>query len=292
MSTLSDMAGLLPKRPLNAHKGMVGRVGVIAGSSGMMGAAFLTSKSTLKTGAGLVYLMSIDSPPSPQPEWSPELIYCPLPSHSGHLSRDALVSIKKYIHDHQIECLAVGPGLGRASDTQHVVQQLLQWISEIGLPCVLDADGLMAIQISHLKQLNKGQIVMTPHPKEFQTVFGVAIDSENRKEMCEEMAVQSHQIVVLKGAQTVVSFQKGSYINETGNAGMATAGSGDVLTGIIAGLMGQKLTLYNAAKLGVYIHGLAGDYAKKELSEYSLTASDIIAHLGDVFKSLEAHGTQ
>jgi NAD(P)H-hydrate epimerase len=183
--------------------------------------------------------------------------------------------------------LALGPGLSQQITTQKLIRKVLQMTE---LPLVIDADGLNALK-GRLEVLGacRGRAVLTPHPGEFVRVFGGKLDDSEtlRKKRAEDIAQKHGVVVVLKGHRTVVASPDGeAYVNTSGNPGMATAGSGDVLTGVIAALIGQGLSNFEAAGLGVHVHGMAGDLAAKKIGQVSLTASDILKFLPDVFKTL------
>ena len=183
--------------------------------------------------------------------------------------------------------MAVGPGLSRNPQTQKLVHKILQTTA---LPLVLDADGLNAL-IGRLKVLDevKSDLVITPHPGEMARLLNlkVAEVQKNRAKLAKDFAKKHNLAVVLKGYRTVVASRGGQvYINQTGNPGMASGGCGDVLTGIIASFLGQGMDPYSAAKLAVYVHGLAGDYAAKEKGEIGLTATDILDNLARAFQTV------
>jgi NAD(P)H-hydrate epimerase len=183
--------------------------------------------------------------------------------------------------------LAIGPGLSQHSTTQQLIRKVLQTTE---LPLVVDADGLNALK-GHLKVLDacRGRAVLTPHPGEFVRVFGGKLDDSDalRKKRSVDAAQKHGGVIVLKGHRTVIAAPEGDcYINTTGNPGMATAGSGDVLTGMIAALVGQRLSHFEAACLGVHVHGLAGDMAAEKIGQVSLTAGDLLRFLPEAFKSL------
>jgi len=285
-SDIDVMRSLLPVRSKNAHKGLCGRVGIVAGSSTMLGAAILTAKAALRTGSGLVYLLTVPEAAASVNAAIPEVVVLPLPSKEGVITEEAFSKIDDYYKQFHFHIMAIGPGLGRMLTTQSLVKQLLPWAKNYGIPLVIDADALFAISIEQLKDLVKDQAIITPHPKEFEFVFGVKVDPKKRREAAEKAGRDSKQIIVLKGQNTVIANNQLSFVNSTGNEGLATAGSGDVLTGIITSLIGQAVPPLSAARLGVFIHGLAGDYLKVKNSTYSLIASDIIDTIGAVYLEL------
>ena len=210
-----------------------------------------------------------------------EVMTLPLPeTASGSLSIKAYNKIKDF--SRKIDILVIGPGLSRDKSTQSLVRRIIRTIPR---PMVIDADGLNALA-GHLKYLKDGMI-LTPHPGEMASLIGISSEKVqgNRKTIAGDFARKYKIILVLKGHNTLVSDKKGNlYINRTGNPGMATAGSGDVLTGMIAAFLAQGLDSFNAAKYAVYLHGLAGDLAVREKTQISLIASDIIAKIPEAIK--------
>ena len=272
------------KRPVTAHKGDFGRVFILAGSRGMTGAAHLAGMGALRSGAGLVTIGVPDAVYPIIARREAELMVRPLPStRQGTLSLKGFLEIKRFCLSQNV--LAIGPGLSQNNTTQKLICKILQ---AVRLPAVIDADGLNALA-GNLKVLNacRGRAVLTPHPGEFTRVFGGRLNDSAifRKKRALETARQYGVVTVLKGHHTVVASPEGNcYVNMTGNPGMATAGSGDVLTGIVAALIGQGLSCYEAACLGVHVHGLAGDLAAKKVGQISLTAGDILRFLSGAFK--------
>ena len=273
MTVLSK--GLLPPRPSQTHKGDVGHVFVLAGSIGCSGAAALCVMGALRVGAGLVTLGIPKSLHDPMVEKLTEAMLKVLPeTREGSLSLQGLPEIVSTIE--KMDAVAIGPGLSQQQQTKELVRQLLPKIIK---PLVLDADGLNALaeDVGLLKKLSLPSI-LTPHPGEMGRLIrlSAADVQRDRERVAMGFAKKYNVIVILKGHGTVVaSFDGSVYLNETGNPGMASGGSGDVLTGMIAGLLGQRLSLFDAACLGVYLHGLAGDLAAKERGEIGLLASDI-----------------
>ena len=268
--------GLLPPRPPHTHKGDVGRVFLLAGSVGLSGAAALCTMGALRIGAGLVTLGIPKSLHDPMVEKLTEAMLKVLPeTKDGSLSLQGLPEIVSTIE--RMDAVAIGPGLSQQTQTKELVRQLLPKIAK---PLVLDADGLNALaeEVGLLKKLTLPSI-LTPHPGEMGRLIRQSSDEiqRDRERTAKEFAKKYHVVVVLKGHGTVVaSFDGTSYLNETGNPGMASGGFGDVLTGMITGLLGQKLSLFDAACLGVYLHGLAGDLAARERGEIGLLASDLL----------------
>ena len=274
------------KRSLTAHKGDMGRVFILAGSRGMTGAANLAGMGALRSGAGLVTIGVPDAVYLVIAKRESELMVRPLPStNKGTLSLKGFSEIKRLCATQNV--LAIGPGLSQHVTTQKLVRKILQ---ETELPLVIDADALNALR-GNLKVLRecRDRAVLTPHPGEFLRLFGGKLDETDafRKAHATKISQEYQVVLVLKGYHTVVASPAGEcYVNPTGNPGMATAGSGDVLTGVIAALIGQGLSHFEAACLGVHVHGLAGDMAAKKIGQVSLTAGDILRWLPEAFKEL------
>lgn len=260
-----------------SHKGTYGHALIIAGSYGKAGAAILAAKACLRSGSGLVTIHT--------PKKNVSSIHAAFP--------EAMVSIDT--NDEQIseipdlnnfDAIGIGPGIGLHEDTITAFKRLIQTAD---LPLVIDADAINIISENKtwISFLPQGSI-LTPHPKEFERLSGKCNDSFERLQKARELALKSNVIIVLKGAHTAIVSPSGKvYFNTTGNPGMATAGSGDVLTGVITSLLAQGFNSFEAALLGVYIQGKAGDFAAKEFSLQSLIAGDIINAFSEVFLSLE-----
>lgn len=272
----SDIVNLLPSREKNSHKGSYGRVGIMAGSTGMTGAPYLTSQSALRTGSGLVYTMVPKSLEAIMSIKLTEAIIKPMEDMGkGYFVKEALAHILKGIKN--LDALAIGPGMGVDRDRLHIIKEIIKNYKK---PMVLDADAINSLAMDPEVLLNRNSpMVLTPHPGELGRFLNKTIDEiqENRIFYSKYTSEKYNVVVVLKGHKTVVASPKGDiYINNTGNPGMATAGSGDVLTGIILSLIGQGIELLDATKLGVFTHGLAGDLAKESKGEYGLIARDIL----------------
>ncbi len=272
-------SGLLPPRPRDAHKGSCGQVAICAGSRGMAGAAALCAMGALRAGAGLVKLAVPSGILDALAAKLTEPILVPLAeTKQGTVSRKALDALRDLAAESDV--LAVGPGLSQADETKTLIRDI---VATGKTRMVLDADGLNGIAgaATSLRSL-RGRAVLTPHPGELARLLHSTAEKiqEARLETTIDFAKRHGVVTILKGADTVVADPNGShFINETGNAGMASGGMGDVLTGIIAALIGQKLSLYDAACLGVYLHGLAGDIAKEELGGIGLIASDVAVRI-------------
>lgn len=267
---------LLPRRTKFAHKGNYGHALIIAGSYGKMGACVLSSKSCLRSGAGLVT--------AHVPKKGYDIIQTAVPECMTVIDPDQeiqanLPDLKPY------NVIAAGPGIGQSAQTQKLIKVLIQ---ESQVPLVFDADAIniLAENKTWLSFLPSNSI-LTPHPGEFDRLAGKSKNGFERIEKARELAKKHHIYLVLKGANTAVCTPRGYvWFNSTGNPGMATAGSGDVLTGIIAGMLAQHMKPFDAACLGVFIHGLAGDEAVDEIGEEALIASDITNYLPDAYDLL------
>jgi NAD(P)H-hydrate epimerase len=260
-----------------SHKGTYGHSLIIAGSYGKAGAAILSAKACLRSGAGLVTIHTSQKNVSSIHASFPEAM----------VSIDTNDKIISEIPDlSHYDAIAIGPGIGLNEETVLAFKRLIQTSN---LPLVIDADAINILSENKtwLSFLPKGSI-LTPHPKEFDRLAGKSNDSFERLQKARELAIKRNVIIVLKGAHTAIVSPSGMvYFNSTGNPGMATAGSGDVLTGVITSLLAQGFNSFEAALLGVYIHGKAGDIVSGKYSQQSLIASDIINCLCDAFLLFE-----
>ncbi|MHC4465970.1 MAG: NAD(P)H-hydrate dehydratase [Planctomycetota bacterium] len=263
--------------------GTFGKVAIIAGSVGMSGAAALAGKAALRSGAGLVRIATAKSALPIVASIDPSYTTIPLPEdNQGRISQKALNTILDVIEEN--DCLAIGPGLGVSNQLQVVLQTLIQ---QENLKLIIDGDGLNNLsRINNWPKKLKAKVILTPHPGEFQRLWKCLCRkkvSAARSNQAAELAKITKTVIALKGAPTVVTDSQKIYVNKTGNPGMATAGSGDVLTGVIAALIGQGLNCFDATVLGVYIHSSAGDIAAKKVGQVSLTSTDIIEALPEAF---------
>jgi len=276
----------LPRRARDGHKGDYGRVLVVGGSRGMAGAVALAANAALRGGAGLVTFAAPQTVQLTIAGLCPCATSVPLAcDDGGELTPAATRQLLRAARPADV--LAVGPGMG-AGNAQ---QGLLRVVLDQDKPVVLDADGLNHLaRIDDWPQLRRCPVILTPHPGEFSRLTGRSVeDIQADREGAIVAAVRQWQdtrtqdvpplVGVLKGAGTVVTDGRRVYVNDTGNPGMATGGSGDVLTGLAAGLLGQGLAPFEAACLAVRTHGRAGDLAAAKLGEVSLTASDLLDHL-------------
>jgi ADP-dependent NAD(P)H-hydrate dehydratase / NAD(P)H-hydrate epimerase len=273
-----DIAGILKARKRFSHKGTFGHALLIAGSYGKMGAAVLASKACMQAGAGLLT--------THVPRQGYDIIQTAFPEamisiDEGEEYFSGLRDIGPY------NAIAIGPGIGMEKQTQNGLKLLIQNAAN---PLILDADALNILgeNKTWLSFLPLGSI-LTPHPKEFERIASKASDSLERIEIQKEFSKKYSVYVILKGAFSSISTPDGKvFFNPTGNPGMATGGSGDVLTGILSGLLAQGYTPLSTCLMGTFIHGLAGDIAAKKKGFESLIASDIIENLGKAFKKLYA----
>jgi len=283
MQIIENIPKLKP-RAIDAHKGDFGKVCIIAGSVGMSGAAALAGRSALRAGAGLVRVATPKSVLPIVASIEPSFTTIPLAEDTaGRISGRAIDTVLKAAGEN--DALAFGPGVGLSGQLRSVLRALLE---QEGLRLVIDADGLnnLAKMRNWPRQL-KAELILTPHPGEMKRLWSALFREHlpaERRQQAEQLSSRTGTVVVLKGAGTVVADGQKIYVNKTGNPGMATAGSGDVLTGIITALIGQGLSNFDAAVLGVYIHGLAGDIAAKRVGQVSLITTDIIEALPEAFK--------
>ena len=269
-----EMSELIPKRKQDSHKGNFGKVLVIAGSQGMIGAAVLSAIAALKAGAGLVTLAVPDSERLVAASFYPEIMTEGLADKDGIISTDAIGKILKISADKDV--IVFGPGIGKSQSIHLILRELLKSFEGTLL---IDADGINALAKNpEILKDSVSKVILTPHPGEMARLLGesTAKVQQNRKETASDFAKKYGVTVALKGYETVVADDKnGLFINPTGNSGMAKAGSGDVLSGVIAAFSAQELETFESTKLGVYIHGLAGDIAKEDMGVHGIIASDI-----------------
>jgi len=269
---------------------------VIGGALGKAGAAAMAGFSALRAGAGLSTVATAKSVLPTVAGFHPELMTYPLPeTQEGTISADAYASAQEMLRD-RMSVIAIGPGISRNTETSAFVRGVVGYAAaQAGVPLVLDADALNAFAGAEARQLNgHGRtIVITPHPGEMARLTGLTIPEiqSKRPEVARQFAREHELIVVLKGHRTLIAAPDGTvWVNPTGNPGMATGGTGDVLTGIVAGLIAQhpKQPLL-ATALAVYLHGLAGDLARDAVGESSLVATDLVRFLPEAFTAVESN---
>ncbi|MDD2371454.1 MAG: NAD(P)H-hydrate dehydratase [Firmicutes bacterium] len=252
--TALEAGKMIPKRELESHKGTFGKVGILGGQKEMLGAGLLAGKGALRAGCGLVTL------------W--------LESFEGILGQEPELMLENWSEflNKEIDVLVIGPGLGRMKtiDLENILRSFKGNV-------LIDADGLFWLKQGWIKrEWIRGEVVLTPHPKEMEMLLGVSLE---RSHSVIEAAKRYNCVAIIKGYRTSISDGKRLCVNLTGNPGMATAGSGDVLSGIIGSLMAQRLDVYDAVVLGTYLHGLSGDLAGNVIGLESLIASDLIDYL-------------
>ena len=278
----------LPPRARDAHKGTFGTVQVVAGSRGMAGAAVLTGRGALRGGAGLVRvacpLVVQDVVAAGHPCYMTFGIRQHTDGTFGEGAAAELVEVAR-----AADVMAVGPGLGQGEGVAAFVRDLVGGLPE--LPVVLDADGLNAVAPFAEGFPGRAEpLILTPHPGEFSRFVGVPVAEvvAKREPFAVAFAAKTGVVLLLKGASTIVTDGRRLYRNTTGNPGMATGGSGDVLTGVIAALVAQGLPAFDAAVLGAFAHGRAGDLAAERLGQTALNATDLLDFLPAAFRELEA----
>ncbi|KMT21115.1 NAD(P)H-hydrate dehydratase [Clostridium cylindrosporum] len=272
---------ILRKRENNSHKGTYGKVSIIGGSYTMSGAAILAANAALRTGSGLVNCVIPECIIERVASSVYEATYTPL-NHSGGTINLTQKDINLILE--KSDALSIGTGIGFEEKFLKPIEEILK-LSRI--PIVIDADAIniLALDVNILKKERECSVILTPHPLEMSRLTGLSVNyiNSNREEVAKKFAKEHNCILLLKGHETVVSNGDKVYINKSGNPGMATGGSGDVLTGIICSLLGQGYTAYESGVLGSYIHGLAGDMAY-EVYGYGLKASDITNYIGQYVK--------
>ena len=272
----------LKRRENSINKTTAGKVLIIAGKIGFSGAAYMSSESCLRAGAGLVWLAVPKSINDILENKTTEVITLSFEDGAdGNLTENCFDKIEKFIKLNRINTVLIGPGLGREEETLKLVRRVIE---NIDAKFIVDADGLYAVK-ECMEILKKKEVIITPHEGEFERITGKKI--VNRVEEAESLADKYGITVVLKGADTITTNGKKSYINTSGNAGLAKGGSGDVLAGMISAFVSRGYSLEEAAKYGVYIHGYTADVIAENNSLESITATDLINNLGMVMKEFE-----
>ena len=285
LTRTATRAMLEPRNP-DTHKGDYGRVLLVAGSRGKTGAAHLAAMGALRAGAGLVTVATPSSCLAIVASMGPEYMTEPLDENPDGLDPDSVEALLETTAD----VMVVGPGLGQGSGTRSFIHAL---VDRATVPLVIDADGLNAFtgQPERLAGREGRDVIITPHPGEMARLVGTTIEEvqANRLEVARTFASTHHVYVVLKGHRTLIATPDGTvYINPTGNPGMATGGTGDVLAGMIGATLAQLLDAEAACKLAVYLHGMAGDLAQADEGEVSMVAGDVAAHISDAILELTA----
>lgn len=277
--TQSDISRFLPPRKPDTHKGDYGKVLLLCGAEGFTGAAYLAAMGALRTGAGLVYLGVPRSIYAIEAVKLTEAVVFPLPDEGGMLSENAIPAILEKLPS--MDAVLIGCGLGKSAGTLAVLRAVL---SSADCPVVVDADGINLLA-AH-KDIVRGRTastVLTPHDGEFARLCG-ALPGEDRVHAAQELSEQMHAVVLLKGHRTVITDGGRTYRNASGNPGMAVGGSGDLLAGIIVSLLGQGIAPCEAAALGAYLHGLAGDMCAEVLGQPGLLPTDMLTCLPQLLK--------
>jgi NAD(P)H-hydrate epimerase len=287
LATPRDFAALLAPRPADSNKGMYGHVLIVGGSLGKSGAAAMAGMSALRAGAGLSTVATPGRVLASVAAFAAELMTEPLAeTASGGIALAALESGRFQKLAKPMTVVALGPGIGRDPET---VQFVHQAVRQTKVPMVIDADGLNAFA-GHTELLDGRErpLVLTPHPGEMSRLAGITIKAvqADRLDVARSFAREHHLVLVLKGNRSIVALPDGTaWVNPTGNPGMATGGTGDILTGMAAGVMGQMPNnIALAAVAAVYLHGLAGDVAAETVGEHSLVATDLLAALPEAFR--------
>jgi len=279
---LREPLPLLRERPPDSHKNHFGLALIVGGSRGMCGAVGLAGMAALRGGAGLVRLAVPDACLATVAGFEPSCMTVGLPSdRAGRLALAAKEQLAKLLD--AATAVGCGPGLGRSLGLDVLVAWLYTHVSQ---PMIVDADGLNALAARPEALAHPaGARILTPHPGEFARLLGAdRVPDERHSELAVELAGRCQAVVVLKGHRTLITDGQRQAINTTGNPGMATGGSGDVLTGLVTALVCQSVPSFDAARLGVYLHGLAGDLAAEQLSQEATIASDLVRFLPDAFK--------
>ena len=272
-----QILNILPDRAVDGHKGDFGKVLLLCGSRGYTGAAYLAAMGALRCGSGLVFLGVPESIYAIEAVKLNEAIVFPLPDVDGKLSAAAIPEILERLP--KLDAVLVGPGLGQSEGVFTAVKTVLE---KAGCPVVLDADGIN-VMAAH-KDILRGRTnptILTPHAGEFARLGGRA---EDRQTAAEDMARDLGCIMLLKGHNTVITDGTETYINPTGNPGMAVGGSGDVLSGIIVSLLGQGIAPLEAAAIGAWLHGAAGDICAAEIGQYGMLPTDMVNVLPRLLK--------
>lgn len=269
---------ILPDRKPDSHKGDYGKILLLCGSRGYTGAAALAATGALRSGAGLVYLAVPESIYAIEACKLTEAIVLPLPDEGGKLALAALPEIRRLLP--KMDAVLIGCGLGQSEGTRAVLETVLR---EFSGPVVVDADGinLLAKHMDILRERH-APTILTPHAGEFVRIGGD--NKADRVTETERFAKEYGCILLLKGHETVISDGKETYVNQTGNPGMAVGGSGDVLSGIIVSLLGQGIEPLKAAACGVWLHGKAGDICAEEIGQYGMLPTDLVEVLPRLLK--------
>ncbi len=289
---------LFPRRERDSNKGTYGRVGIITGSQGMTGAGILAAQAALRTGAGLVYLIVPKALSAIYECASLETVTVAIGDNTPYFTEEDIPQVLKACES--MDTVILGPGIGRAEETIGFLQGFLGEIDTLpnsgNQTLLLDADALHLLSL-HVEQLKEVQMntVLTPHPGEMARLYGTSVEviQRDRMQVAKSFAATYETIVVLKGAVSVTALPDGTvFLNPTGNPGMATAGSGDVLCGVLGAMLANNEDVDVTVPCGVYLHGLAGDIAAETFGEYSMVAGDIVTHLPTAIVKIQKGRTE
>lgn len=286
-----DIIQLIPKRIKESHKGTYGRLLIVAGSSRYTGAAALMVEAALRTGVGIVYAIATHSSAQIIRQRNPEAVVIEAPEINGGFDRKAVDTIRDILHEFNINAVGIGPGIGLLKQPDDFYGGLLELLKTHKLNALVDADALAPIfqKISNQTWM-PNQLVFTPHPKEFLEMTMRESISDVNKDVLSE-AKKVHQVIVYKTNATIITNDDGIWRAGTGNESLATAGSGDVLSGMISSFLAQGVSTYDSARLGVYMHGLTAEIASHDLGLRSLIASDLCKYISKGFQELvQYHG--
>lgn len=286
ITTREYVAAHLPPRTADSHKGTYGTLLTVCGSYGMAGAALLCARGALRSGVGLLRAAVPQSVYPLLVEAIPEAVFVPVAEQNGGFSADAIPALTDALTT--ADAVVVGCGMGRGEEQAAVVRHLL---SHSTVPVILDADGINAVTPHILtEETRMAPLILTPHPGEMARLMGISTADvqANRCEVACRLAREANAVVVLKGHHTLIASPDGVVMeNPTGNSGMATGGSGDVLAGVIGSLVAQGMPPYEAAVCGVYLHGTAGDLAAAKHSQHGMLPTDLIEELCSLFLQFE-----
>lgn len=274
--TIKDIQSLIVPRTRFSHKGTYGHALLISGSKGKMGAAVMASRACLRSGSGLLTVHV--------PACGSEILQTTVPEAMVRADRNE-ESISEVGEISNYSAIGIGPGTGTGEDFIKVLESLLK---NATCPLILDADALNSLaQKTELLDLLPSNSILTPHVKEFERLSGISKSDTERHEKQIAFSKKYNVIVILKGANSCITYPDGKiYFNSTGNSGMAKGGSGDVLTGILLGLVSQGYSSLDSSCIGVFLHGLAGDIAKEKHTEYAMTAMDLVESMGEAFRKM------
>lgn len=281
------LKNILPKRKRDAQKGDFGRLLCITGSESMPGACKLSTEAALRCGAGLVTVATAEKNINRLAGILPEAMWRGLKTEENGFFFGIGNTPRFKDLDNRIQALLIGPGIGRTEEVKDLVTNAILYFK---VPTVIDADALWCLKDDQCLFSMEENVVITPHPGEMSYLTGLSVSQiqQDRWKTAMDYVKDFNGTLVLKGAGTIIANDRKACINPTGNPGMSRGGSGDVLAGMIAAFLAQGLSCYDASCLAVYLHGLAGDLAAQELTEYAMLPSDIISHLGQAFQTLLA----